>query len=107
MLTSPPASGQGSTDGREALGPSFEAKGQRTQSRPRPSHDEIPLALGAHWAEVTPFVLDSAEQFRIPPPPALDSAEYAEAFDEVQRLGGDGDVTPTERTEEQGFIGVF
>ena len=43
----------------------------------------------------------------MPPPPELTSAEYAEAFDEVKRLGGDGDVTPTERTEEQDFIGVF
>jgi hypothetical protein len=67
----------------------------------------IPLALGAHWGEVAPFVLESADQFRVPPPPALTSAEYAEAFDEVKRLGGDGDVTPTERTQEQGEIGIF
>ncbi|HZB45111.1 MAG TPA: hypothetical protein VE360_07700, partial [Pyrinomonadaceae bacterium] len=67
----------------------------------------IPLALGAHWGEVTPFVMQSASQFRTPPPPALDSPEYAAAFDEVKRLGGDGVVTPTERTAEQTEIGIY
>ena len=50
----------------------------------------IPLALRAYWKGVTPFVLTSVTQFRAPPPPALESAEYAAAFDEVKRLGGDG-----------------
>jgi hypothetical protein len=67
----------------------------------------IPLALGAHWYEVTPFVMQSASQFRTPPPPSLDSPEYAAAFEEVQRLGGDGVTTPTERTAEQTEIGIF
>lgn len=66
-----------------------------------------PLALGGHWGEVRPFVMESAAQFRIPPPPALDSAEYAAAYEEVKRLGGDGVITPTARTEEQTFVGVF
>jgi hypothetical protein len=67
----------------------------------------IPLALGAHWGGVTPFVLDSADQFRVPPPPPLDSSEYAVAFEEVKRLGGDGIITPTSRTEEQTFVGTY
>jgi vanadium-dependent haloperoxidase-like protein len=67
----------------------------------------IPLALGAHWAEVDPFVLKSADQFRVPPPPALDSQEYAEAFNEVLALGGDGIVTPTVRTADQTIAGIF
>jgi len=66
-----------------------------------------PLALGAHWGEVTPFVLVSSHQFRVPPPPAMDSAEYTAAFDEVKRLGGDGIDTPTERTAEQTEIGIY
>lgn len=68
---------------------------------------QLPLALGANWGEVTPFVLKSARQFRAPPPPALHSAKYAAAFTEVQHLGGDGIVTPTERTAEQTEIGVY
>lgn len=66
-----------------------------------------PLALGAHWADVAPFVIPAAESFRTPPPPALDSVEYAEAFAEVQILGGDGIITPTVRTEEQTQIGNY
>ena len=67
----------------------------------------IPLALGAYWDGVKPFVLKSADQFRVPPPPALASPEYAAAFEEVKRLGGDGIVTPTERTLEQTEIGLY
>jgi hypothetical protein len=67
----------------------------------------IPLALGAYWDQVTPFVMQSASQFRTPPPPAMDSAEYAAAFDEVKRLGGDGITMPTERTPEQTEIGIY
>lgn len=66
-----------------------------------------PLALGARWGEVTPFVLQSADQFRVPPPPALDSPEYAAAFAEVQSLGGDDVTTPTVRTDDETHIGVF
>jgi len=68
---------------------------------------QIPIALGAHWGEVTPFVLGSAHQYRVPPPPPMDSPEYAAAFDEVKRLGGDGIDTPTERTAEQTQIGIY
>jgi len=74
--------------------------------RPDPISPD-PLALGARWAEVAPFVLASATQFRIPPPPALDSPEYAVAFAETQRLGGDGAVTPTERTADETHAGLY
>jgi hypothetical protein len=67
----------------------------------------ITLALGTYWGGVTPFVLESADQFRVPPPPALDSPAYAAAFEEVQRLGGDGIVTPTERTADQTTAGIY
>jgi len=68
---------------------------------------QIPLALGAYWDQVKPFVLRSADQFRVPSPPALDSPEYAAAFDEVKRLGGNGVGTPTQRTDEQTQIGIY
>jgi hypothetical protein len=67
----------------------------------------IPLALGSHWAEVKPFVLTSASQFRVPPFPAMTSAAYAASYDEVLRLGGDDIVTPTERTDDQTQIGIY
>jgi len=68
---------------------------------------KLPKALGAYWGDVTPFVMESAQQFRVPPPPAIDSPEYAAAFDEVKSLGGDGVITPTVRSEEQTQIGTF
>ena len=40
--------------------------------------------------EVKPFALERADQFRVPPPPRLDSADYAAAYNEVKTLGGDG-----------------
>ena len=67
----------------------------------------LPVALGAHWGEVDPFVLQSPSQFRVPPPPSMTSSEYARAFREVKRVGGDGIVTPTDRTEEQSQIGIY
>jgi hypothetical protein len=66
-----------------------------------------PIALGAFWGSVTPFSLQSGDQFRTPPPPALDSAEYTAAFDETKRLGGDVVHTATERTDEQTHIALF
>jgi hypothetical protein len=65
------------------------------------------IALGAHWGEVKPFVLSSSAQFRVPPPPPLTSPEYAAAYAEVQRLGGDGIVTPTERTDDQTEVAIY
>ncbi len=64
-------------------------------------------ALGANWNKVIPFVMSSAAQFRVTPPPALSSAAYALAYDEAKRLGGDGVSTPTERTGDQTSIGLF
>ena len=66
-----------------------------------------PVALGAHWGEVKPFVLRSASQFRVPPPPPMTSAEYTAAYAEVLRLGGDGVITPTERTDDQTQAGIY
>jgi hypothetical protein len=68
---------------------------------------DINLALGAYWGEVEHFIIPSDNRFRIEPPPLLTSDEYIAAFKEVKRLGGDGIVTPTERTEEQTIAGKF
>ena len=68
---------------------------------------EIAVALGAHWGDVKPFVIPSARQFRVPPPPSMTSRAYTQAYNEVRRLGGDGVTTPTERTEDQTLAGIF
>jgi hypothetical protein len=67
----------------------------------------IPLALGSHWSKCKPFVIQTTDQFRTPLPPDMASAAYATAYNEVKNLGGDGIITPTQRTAEQTFIGVF
>jgi hypothetical protein len=56
---------------------------------------------------VEPFVLRSADQYRVAPPPAMDSPEYAAAFAEVKAYGGDGVVTPHLRTEDQTETGIY
>jgi PAP2 superfamily len=40
------------------------------------------------WRKVQPFTLKSPSQFRSVPPPALSSAAYAAAFEEVKTVGG-------------------
>jgi membrane-associated phospholipid phosphatase len=68
----------------------------------------LQVALGATWPGVTPFVLNSASQFRAPPPPALTDPAYTSAFQRVAQLGGDPlNGTPTMRTAGETFQGVF
>jgi membrane-associated phospholipid phosphatase len=61
-------------------------------------------ALAPQWPSVTPFALTSGSQFRPDAPPALDSVEYADAFNEVKDLGS---VNSTDRTDEQTQIAKF
>ena len=66
-----------------------------------------PFAFAPTWGEVQPFALRSAEQFRVAPPFALDSAEYAADYNEVKRLGGDGVTTPSARTADETELARF
>jgi hypothetical protein len=43
--------------------------------------------VAPHWRAVTPFSMPAPDQFRVAPPPALDSDAYAAAFAEVKRTG--------------------
>lgn len=56
------------------------------------------------WPGVTPFALSSADQFQPPPPPALTSTEYTQAWDQVRQLG---DVNSLTRTADQTQIARF
>lgn len=67
----------------------------------------IQVALGASWSAVTPFVVQSASQFRCAPPPPLASTEYMMMYDEAKAMGGDGVTTPTVRSQEKTEIGLF
>ena len=44
-------------------------------------------AAAPQWGNVTPFGIPSGSAFRAPPPPALDSPAYTDAFNEVKSLG--------------------
>jgi hypothetical protein len=66
-----------------------------------------PIALGAHWGACVPFVITSPTQFRCPAPPAMTSDTYTAVYNEAKSLGGDGIITPTQRTQEQTYIGLF
>jgi PAP2 superfamily len=48
-----------------------------------------------HWSRVTPFALESANQFRPGSPPVLTSDRYSDAFDQVKSLGITGSTTAT------------
>jgi len=65
------------------------------------------FAFAPGWAEVTPFVLNAASQFRPGPPYAVTSKRYATDFREVKRLGGDGVTTPSARTADQTQVALF
>ncbi len=51
--------------------------------------------VGPHWGNVTPWALTSGDQFRPAAPPALDSAAYAAAYDDVKELGSLNSPTRT------------
>jgi membrane-associated phospholipid phosphatase len=56
------------------------------------------------WSLVKPFILTSASQFRPAAPPALDSAAYVQAINEVASLGQDSSTT---RTADQTVAAKF
>lgn len=60
--------------------------------------------LTPQWRHVTPFCLPGLEPFLPPPPPALDSQEYANDLNHVKAIGG---LESTVRTAEQGLIASF
>jgi hypothetical protein len=70
----------------------------------RATPPNFPSPVFSGWGNVAPFVLRNGAQFRPAPPPALSSAAYARAINEVKSLGQDTSAT---RTAEQTVIGKF
>jgi hypothetical protein len=93
---------QRADDGSSATPPAITPGTLPGQYRPDPPN--FPTPVFTHWAAVTPFVLDDADQFRPRPYPALNGAEYANAINEVKSLGRN---TSTTRTEDQTVHGRF
>jgi membrane-associated phospholipid phosphatase len=61
-------------------------------------------AAFTNWGSITPWVLESGDQFRPPAPPPLTSPEWAAAINEVQSLGQN---TSTTRTLDETTIAKF
>jgi len=89
-------------DGSAAMPSPFVAGSQPGDYRSTPPNFPSPVFID--WGNVTPFVLRSGAQFRPAPPPALTSAAYARALNEVKSLGQD---SSTSRTADQTLIGRF
>lgn len=85
-----------------SLPASYTTGTQPGQWRPTPP-DFVSAALPG-WGQVTPWAMTSGDQFRADAPPALDSAAYAAAVNEVRSLGG---LNSTTRTADQTEIAKF
>jgi membrane-associated phospholipid phosphatase len=70
----------------------------------KPTPPAFAPALLPQWPDVTPFALQSGDQFRAPAPPALSSDEFTTAFNHVKEIGA---VNSTTRTAEQTQIALF
>ena len=89
-------------DGASAVVP-YTPGSQPGQWQPTPPANAA--AAAPQWANVTPWAMTSPSQFRNPDgPPALDSAEYTAAFNQVKEIGS---ATSTTRTQDQSNIAQF
>jgi len=57
-----------------------------------------------HWRNVTPFGIQSGDQFRSDPPPALTRARYTRDYNEVKDVGG---MNSTERPPDRAVVAQF
>ena len=91
------------TDDGSAMQISYVPRTEPGQWRRTPPFFRLPEL--PQWArKVRPFALERADQFRPSGPPALTSAEWAKALDEVKALGAKDSKT---RTAEQTAIARF
>jgi hypothetical protein len=60
-----------------------------------------------HWRKVTPFGIESSNQFRSEPPPALTSNRYRKDYEEVIKVGAAASTErPQDRTDVARFFSV-
>lgn len=62
------------------------------------------FVFGAGWAKAEPFMLTKQNQFRSPPPPAINSDEYTKAYNEVKEVGR---FESTTRTSDQTHLAMW
>ncbi len=70
----------------------------------QPTPPAFAPALLPQWGSVTPWAMNSDSQFRSPPPPALDSAAYTQAYNEVKDFGS---INSAVRTADETNIAKF
>lgn len=62
------------------------------------------FVFGAGWAKAKPFMLRKQNQFRSAPPPAINSKEYTQAYNEVKEVGR---FESTKRTSDQTHLAMW
>ena len=83
--------------------------------RPTPNADGNPqcdpngtptcaTGVNPQWASLTPWVITRPSQFRLPPPPALTSADYAADYNELKTMGT---LTGSGRNGDQSLLALF
>jgi PAP2 superfamily len=90
------------TDGFSPAPPPY--LGDTTIGDWRPTPPAFAAGFGPQFATMTPWVIASPDEFRPAGPPALTSAEYAAAFNEVKSMGA---ATGSGRTQDQTDFAVF
>jgi hypothetical protein len=78
--------------------------GGNTPGQWRPTGPAFQNAALPHWRYVTPFGVTSAQQFMAPPPPQINSAAYAAAYNEVRELGSATSSTRTAYQTDTAFL---
>ena len=70
----------------------------------RPTPTVNAYGAAPQFATLTPFVLQRPSQFRLPPPLALTSAEYATDYNEVKTMGA---FSGSQRSDDQSELALF
>lgn len=79
-------------DDHDVTPPLFDVTGAPGTWQPMPPNFQQQPQF-THWGQVKTFVLQSALQFPLGPPPALNSAAFIQAFNEVKLIGKLGGTT--------------
>ena len=86
-------------DGWEVTPPAYSLPTTPGNWQPTPPANSA--ATFTHYPAVTPFAISSATQFAPNPPPAMTSAQYAAALNEVKEIGS---ATSATRTADQTLV---
>ena len=89
-------------DGSDSNPPAFVPQSGPGEYQLTPPNFKQPVFT--NWPDVRPFALETGDQFRPPPAPAVTSPRYTTDFDEVKSLG---EINSTTRSADQTDIGRF